>query len=87
MDIERSLVHIKTFHLRTNLNHLINEETMSLIPKWLSLFPDLQYADISGVLGFKSSAEDETFLRAVADACPGMQIVRLGLFNPSRTWD
>ena len=83
MDVERSLVHIKTFQLRTALGFLVNAETMSLIPKWLSLFPGLQHADFNNMLGLRSFAEDELFLRAVAEACPGIQTLQLGLFGQS----
>jgi hypothetical protein len=82
MDVERSLVHIKYLELHTALRFLINAETISLIPKWLSLFPSLQYANFSNMLGLRSS-DGEFFLRAVAEACPGIQTLQLGFVDRS----
>ena len=81
MDVERSLVHIKYLELHTALRFLINAETISLIPKWLSLFPSLQHADFGALFGRRPPAENESFLQAVADACPGMTTVQLGLYS------
>jgi len=83
MDVEQSLVHIKKFQLRTAIGLRVNAETVSLIPKWLSLFPCLEYANFSNMLGLRSFTENELFLRAVAEACPGIRTLQLGLFSTS----
>jgi len=76
-NVERSLVHINSLTLCATLSYQVSDRTISLIPKWLSLFPTLQHTDFSVLSGRMSSVEEKKFLRAVVDTCPKMETVQV----------
>ena len=76
-DVERHLVHINALTLHSTMGQQASTKTISLIPKWLSLFPTLQHVDIGVLLGRMSSAEEKIFVRATIEACPKLETVQL----------
>jgi hypothetical protein len=76
-DVERHLVHINALTLHSTMGHQASAGTISLIPKWLSLFPTLQHVDLGILLGRMSSAEEKIFFRATIEACPKLETVEL----------